>query len=185
MKTHENDFIRHVRKELKKGGFKLRLRKPNGGSEGAYWLGSFDEDEKEVICFKIGPTSIWITTLAHEFAHFLQSSEGRSVWTRFQGANRRMKTDYDNFCLLEKMLECGDTPVWELIKERTGRQNAKAAALEFIQCWERMEIDCEKTTVELLDRFHVKYDKKGYLKEVEKFKKRVRELKKTGIWSIE
>jgi hypothetical protein len=136
------DFIQKIKSDLSDYGGKLILK--TKASKFNSFDGEFSESEMIIKCFIDHSSTYWIGVLAHEYAHFLQCINENKLWVNFQNAV------FENVNDLETAFH------------KNGKKISKKLRKKIASCVIKMELDCDKTTIKLINKYKLPVDKKEY-----------------------
>ena len=154
-----------IKNDCKAKGIKLHLPKTRKVvySDNPYLLSSgwFSDSKKKLACGVGGPQIRWIQTLTHEYCHSLQWIEGDKVWTDLKkgmGTTRFFK----GFLNGEKFTK-------KQVDTYLGRS-------------QRLELDCEQRTMELLAPFCTQKEYDSFVQKANSYILFYTVLKHTQKW---
>jgi len=138
--SKKQEFIDHVRSELKQAGGTLRLANTkNVLADGLCCSGYFDSEVPNISVAINKPEEIWLSTLCHEFSHFQQWQSDSAAWR-----NTLLPDGRDGGNVFEEWLD-GEEHDLELVKDSIAR-------------YRRLELDCERRCVKNLTKFQLPID---------------------------
>lgn len=159
MKKNDKNFLDYAFAECEKKGFKIIF------SNSKFVLldecncsGFFDEAGKQIQIATQKPFKEYFPIFVHEFCHFKQWSEKEPLYT---GITTQGKDMWD-------WLEGEELPIRELRKS--------------IKSYQLMEFDCEKRTVQMMDKFNLSIDKSLYIKTANTYILYYSTLEQTREW---
>jgi hypothetical protein len=140
------NFVDFVKNELSEKGGKLILR--NKIANGENQDGEFCEKTNTIRCKKNNNSFYWLGVLAHEYAHFIQSSNKTKFWTNFQkNINKLNNTD--------DILTAKDSSKGENFSKKD-REKIISSVID-------MELECEKMALEFVKKFDLPINKEEYV----------------------
>ena len=89
-------------------------------------------------------STYWIGVLAHEYAHFLQCIKGNRFWVKFQNA------------MFENIEDL------EIAFHKDGKKISKKLRKKIASCVIKMELNCDKSAIRLINKYKLPVDKKEY-----------------------
>jgi len=135
-------FISLIEKDLKQKKGKLLLI-PSGKTK-SFEDGQFSEADMEIKCTVDLSSNYWVGVLAHEYSHFIQCSENLDIWNNFQ----------------EKVF--GHIDSLEDMFQNKNKKTNKRIRKKITQHIVKMELDCDKRTIKLINKYKLPVDKKDY-----------------------
>lgn len=139
MSRRNRQFVRHVKKHLAEHGMKLIIGRGKLVNVGGYrCVGYFDETQKVIKIAR--KTQDFMSTLVHEYSHFLQFLSKSKIYK---------KSDYAGY-LIDQWFRGKDIPAIKLKR-----------AFFLVRSMER---DCEKRAIKLIEKFKLEIDSKMYAK---------------------
>lgn len=136
------NFIEKIRSHLAEYNGELIFK--FGLSNTRRFDGEFLESDMIIRCFIDPNSSYWIGVLAHEYAHFLQCISGNKFWINFQDAI------FDN---IEDL---------EIVFHKDGKKLDKRLRKKISSCIIKMELDCDKSALKIMDKYKLPVNKKEY-----------------------
>ncbi len=136
-------FINDVRNHLKKYNGRVIFKNPVLNKNEID--GEFSEFDMTIKCFLDTSSNYWIGVLAHEYSHFLQCIYENEYWTDFQ----KKVSSIDDLNQVFKNSKS--------IKKLT-KQNRLKLSDSII----KMELDCDKSAINLINKYKLPVDKKEY-----------------------
>ncbi len=139
MSARNHQFVRHVKNHLAEYGMKLVLGRGKMVNVGGYrCVGYFDENKKII---KIAKESAeFMSTLVHEYCHFLQCINNSKIYRKSDAAG----------VIVDE---------WFNGKEYAPEKLKRAFFLV-----RAMERDCEKRAIKIIKKFNLQIDSKMYAK---------------------
>jgi len=136
-------FINSIRSNMRKYNGKIIL-KDASLSHGEI-DGEFCEFDMTIKCFLDTSSNYWMGVLAHEYCHFLQCINASKYWTDFQKSVIKIE-DLNN-----------------LFKNGKRNQNlTKQNRLKLVPYIIKMELDCDKSAICLINKYKLPVNKKEY-----------------------
>lgn len=158
-----DEFISHVDKKLKSARHKLRFL---FGTElyicGSKVDGFYCEPDKE-LAITIDKGTDWISTLAHEFNHFVQKQSNSKVW-------KNLEMDIGNAYELW----------WEWIERQ--KELTKIQLEEVVRRIQDVEYECECNTIETIKEFNLPINLEEYILSSNSYLLFYQYAKKHRIW---
>jgi hypothetical protein len=136
-------FIKKIKDHLKEKNGKIIFKDPSVNRNEID--GEFSEFDMTIKCFLDTSSSYWIGVLAHEYCHFLQCINESKYWNDFQ----IKAADINNLNVLFKN------------GKRVQKIN-KSNRIKLSQSIIRMELDCDKSTIALINKYKLPVDKTEY-----------------------
>jgi hypothetical protein len=136
-------FITMVKNKLKKYNGKILFK--NTDIVHRDIDGEFSEFDMTIKCYIDPSSNYWVGVLAHEYSHFRQSITESPYWTNFQNE----VAEVDDFDKIFK-------------NKKTKLSTAKAKRLKIIYHVVRMELDCDKSAIKLINKYKLPVDKNEY-----------------------
>jgi hypothetical protein len=137
-------FIKMVEDHLKKHGGKVIFKNPGPVERDSD--GEFSEFTMTIKCYLDSSSNYWMGVLAHEYAHFLQCINESDFWTNFQNEVSAI----DNLDVIFK-------------NKKQKLKLSKAKRISLINHIIRMELDCDKMAIKLINKWKLPVDKKEYV----------------------
>jgi hypothetical protein len=136
-------FIERVTSHLREYNGRIIFKNPTLNSNSSD--GEFLEYNMTIKCILNTSSTYWIGVLAHEYAHFLQCISENKYWTDFQ----KKVADINNF---DNIFKRGKNA--ELLNNKK--------RLNLSSCIIKMELDCDKAAIKLINKYKLPVDKKEY-----------------------
>jgi hypothetical protein len=136
-------FIERVTSHLREYKGRIIFKNPTLNSNSSD--GEFSEYDMTIKCILNTSSTYWIGVLAHEYAHFLQCISENKYWTDFQ----KKVADINNF---DNIFKRGKNA--ELLNNKK-RLNLSSSII-------KMELDCDKAAIKLINKYKLPVDKKEY-----------------------
>ena len=136
-------FIKMIEDHLKKHGGKIIFKNPGVGERDLD--GEFSEFSMTIKCYLDSSSNYWMGVLAHEYAHFLQCVNESEYWINFQDEVSTIR-DLD--------------VIFKNRKQKLKISKVKRAQLIYHII--RMELDCDKMAIKLINKWKLPVDKKEY-----------------------
>ena len=134
------NFVEFVKNKLSEKGGKLILRSKiaNGETQD----GEFCEKTNTIRCKNNKNSYYWLGVLAHEYSHFIQSSNKTKFWINFQ-KNINKLNNVDNIL--------------------TAKDSARKEREKIVSSIIDMELECEKMALEFVKDFDLPINKEEYV----------------------
>ena len=142
-KSGVKHFVEIIEKQLKSHNGKIIFKNKN--IENRDIDGEFSEFDMTITCYIDYSSTYWIGVLAHEYSHFLQCIGGSEYWANFQESALQID-DLDNIFKNKK------------IKPKI----TKRKRLKIMSNIIKMELDCDKSAIKLINKYKLPVDKKEY-----------------------
>ena len=136
-------FINKIIDHLKEHNGKIIFKDPAANKNEID--GEFSEFDMTIKCFLDASSTYWIGVLAHEYSHFLQCINGSKYWDDFQ-------IKVSNINNLNSLFK----------NSKSMQKISKLKRLRLSQSIIRMELDCDKSAVALINKYKLPVDKKEY-----------------------
>jgi hypothetical protein len=136
------NFIEKIRSHLAEYNGKLILKARV--SQSSKFDGEFLESDMTIKCFIDFSSTYWIGVLAHEYSHFLQCINNNKLWLNFQDSV------FDNVDNLEDIFYKKDNKINKKLRKKLSSSIIK------------MELDCDKQAIKLINKYKLPVDKKEY-----------------------
>jgi hypothetical protein len=136
-------FIEMVKNELKKHDGKIIFKNTDIAHRDID--GEFSEFDMIIKCYIDPCSNYWIGVLAHEYSHFLQCIKQSDYWINFQ----KDVLEIDNFDDIFK-------------NKKLKNKITKQKRLKIIDSIIKMELDCDKSAIKLINKYKLPVDKKEY-----------------------
>jgi hypothetical protein len=107
--------------------------------------GEFSEFDMTIKCFLDTSSNYWIGVLAHEFSHFLQCTSENKYWLNFQ-------EEVSNINNLNNLFK----------NSKSIQKLTKKTRIKLSQSIIKMELDCDKSAIRLINKYKLPVDKKEY-----------------------
>jgi hypothetical protein len=137
-------FIKMIEEHLKEHNGKIIFKIPKISRLDID--GEFSEFNMTIKCYLDLSSNYWIGVLAHEYAHFLQCTKESQFWTNFQ--NEAASIDNLNDIFKNKKHK------FKINKPKRHR---------LINHIVKMELDCDKMAIKLINKWKLPVDKKEYI----------------------
>lgn len=135
-------FIEKIKTHLSEYNGKLILK--TSASKYRKSDGEFLETDMLIRCYVDYSSTYWIGVLAHEYAHFLQCIKGNRFWVKFQNA------------MFENIEDL------EIAFHKDGKKISKKLRKKIASCVIKMELNCDKSAIRLINKYKLPVDKKEY-----------------------
>jgi hypothetical protein len=136
------NFIDQIKADLANHNGKLILKQRI--YKNSKFDGEFLESDMIIKCFVDSSSNYWIGVLAHEYAHFLQCINGNKLWNNFQNS------------IFENIEDL------EIAFHKDGKKISKKLRKKIASCVIKMELDCDKSAIRLINKYKLPVDKKEY-----------------------
>jgi hypothetical protein len=137
-------FIKMVTNHLKQHNGKIIFRMPPISSREID--GEFSEFNMTIKCYLDCSSNYWVGVLAHEYAHFLQCISESELWTNFQNEVASI------------------TNIDAIFKNKSSKLKInKSKRLRLTSDIIKMELDCDKSALKLINKWKLPVDKKEYV----------------------
>lgn len=133
-----NRFLKDITKELKKTNTSLVLSLSQVYMDGVRVGGYFDGSSRKIVINL--KEEDWVAVLVHEYCHYLQNKRKKKVWINLKNSLEYM------WMWIDKEIELDKKEIKRII---TSVQN--------------MELDCERMSVKLIERYKLPIDLKEYI----------------------
>ena len=140
------NFVDFVKNKLSEKGGKLILR--NKIANGETQDGEFCEKTNTIRCKKNNNSYYWLGVLAHEYSHFIQSSNKTKFWTNFQKNINKLNN-------VDDILIAKDSGK----KQNFNKKDREKIVSSIID----MELECEKMALEFVKNFDLPINKEEYI----------------------
>jgi len=136
-------FVLIIKSHLAKKGGKLIFKEPSTNTNEID--GEFSEFDMTIKCFLDMSSTYWIGVLAHEYCHFLQCINKSEYWNDFQ----IKVSNVDNLNNLFK-------------NSKNIKKINKPNRLKLSQSIIKMELDCDKAAIKLINKYKLPVDRREY-----------------------
>ena len=136
-------FIKKIKAHLKEYNGKIIFKDPSINKNETD--GEFSEFDMTIKCFLDTSSTYWIGVLAHEYSHFLQCINVSKYWDNFQ----IRVSDINNLNNLFK-------------NSKNAQKISKLKRLKLSQAIIKMELDCDKSAILVVNKYKLPVDKKEY-----------------------
>jgi hypothetical protein len=136
-------FVNKIKDHLKEYKGKIIFKDPSSNKNEID--GEFSEFDMTIKCFLDTSSTYWIGVLAHEYSHFLQCINESEYWIDFQikvSSINNLNNLFQNKKSLQKI--------------------SKSNRLKLSQSIIKMELDCDKSAIALINKYKLPVDKKEY-----------------------
>lgn len=132
-----SSFLKLVDKDLRENGIKLILSISDVYMDNVIVAGYFSEYKREIVV-KIEDN--FVETLIHEYCHFLQFKNKKELWKKSKLALNVM---------------------WNWLDGVDYHKQTITKAIRIVQ---ELELDCEKNTIDIIEKYKLPIDKVKYIK---------------------
>jgi hypothetical protein len=142
---HKNveNFIQEKTLELIKDGFALKIHNtPLVINECGVSSGYFDGDSKSLEVAIKRPQKQWVSIFVHEYSHYTQWKEQCKIWVE-----------------CDKMWD--EVNLWEWLDEEVDYTKSQLRRMKIST--QKLEQDCDKRAVKLIDQYNLPIDKEEYI----------------------
>jgi hypothetical protein len=147
MSNPTDDFVAHVKKELKEANGIVRLAKTKYVKTPLRCCGYFSHDpDVEIAVAMYNPMNKWISTLCHEFSHFEQWKSDCAAWRKAFTVDGG-----DHGSIMDEWL--------------MGKDYDTKTITNVIHSMRRLELDCERRTIKNIEKFNLPIDLEEYCRE--------------------
>ena len=136
-------FINKIKSHLKERNGKIIFKDPSTNKNEID--GEFSEFDMTIKCFLDTSSTYWIGVLAHEYSHFLQCINESKYWDDFQ-------IKVSNINNLNNLFK----------NSKSVQKISKSNRLKLSQSIIKMELDCDKSAIALINKYKLPVDKKEY-----------------------
>ena len=136
-------FVNKIKDHLKEYKGKIIFKDPSSNKNEID--GEFSEFDMTIKCFLDTSSTYWMGVLAHEYSHFLQCINESEYWIDFQikvSSINNLNNLFQNKKSLQKI--------------------SKSNRLKLSQSIIKMELDCDKSAIALINKYKLPVDKKEY-----------------------
>lgn len=142
--SNVQSFIKMIEDHLKQHKGKIIFKIPTVGYQDID--GEFSEFNMTIKCYLDSSSNYWIGVLAHEYAHFLQCIKGNQLWINFQNEVSSIDDLNDIFKNKRRKFKINKPKRYKLIHHII-----------------KMELDCDKAAIRLINKWKLPVDKKEYI----------------------
>jgi hypothetical protein len=136
-------FINKIKDHLKEYKGKIIFKDPSSNKNEID--GEFSEFDMTIKCFLDTSSTYWMGVLAHEYSHFLQCINESQYWIDFQ-------IKVSNINNLNNLFQ----------NKKSLQKISKSNRLKLSQSIIKMELDCDKSAISLINKHKLPVDKKEY-----------------------